>query len=455
MDVNRLIFKYGVYLPVVMARGQNVPGRLRRLLRTQYSSSSELAALQTAKLRRLLAYAKHRVPFYAESLAELSIDAVDSASGLQRLPFITKADLKRDPGVVSSREWFWMLTRKTTGGSTGEPVTLGKTRDAMAWELAATWRGYSWAGVDMGDRQARFWGVPFGKRDQVRAKLIDFIANRKRCSAFSFGERDLEVYTKMLAAFKPTYFYGYVSMIEEYAKYFRRNGMSPPFSLNCIVTTSEILTDHHRRLISEVFHTRVFNEYGSGELGSIAHECEEGSLHVSAENMIVEVLSGDSPCDAGETGELVVTELNNRATPLIRYRTGDFASLATRQCKCGRILPVIENLFGRVYDTLRNRRGKLFHGEFIVYIFEEAQRRNLGIKAFQVAQEDLQTFRIRIVPGQGYGRETEEFIVHRIRESFDPDTVVKFDRVHQIPRAPSGKMRLVIGMDSASSSSMS
>ena len=122
--------------------------------------------------------------------------------------------------------------------------------------------------------------------------------------------------------------------------------------------------DSQRELIKDVFSTRVFNEYGSGELGSVAHECEEGSLHLSAENMIVEVVDGNRPCTAGEMGELVVTELNNYAAPLIRYRTGDFASRSDKKCKCGRGLPVIEHLFGRAYDTLTNFEGKRFHGEF-------------------------------------------------------------------------------------------
>jgi phenylacetate-CoA ligase len=249
-------------------------------------------------------------------------------------------------------------------------------------------------------------------------------------------------------AFKPKYFYGYVSMIEQYAKYFEQHGMTPPFELKCVITTSEVLTAYHRKLIGQVFSTNVFNEYGSGELGSVAHECEEGSLHVSAENMIVEVIDGNGPCGAEQTGELVITELNNYATPLLRYRTGDFASLSAEQCRCGRTLPVIRNLFGRSYDTLRNSAGKLFHGEFMMYIFEDAQRKDLGIKAFQVVQEDLRTLRIRIVPDQQYGQSTEAFITHQIRDKFGQDAVITFERVHRIDRAPSGKIRLVIGMDS-------
>ena len=450
MDANQLLFKYGVYWPVVWARGQAVPIYLRRLLQSQYISRSELASLQTAKLQRMLAYAKRSVPFYGKAFASMPECGIKSLADLQGLPFTTKSDLKGNHDAMISRERFYFLTQKTTGGSTGEPVTIPKTRNAMAWELAATWRGYSWAGIDIGDRQGRFWGVPFGEKDRSRASLIDLIANRKRCSAFSFTERDLQAYTTALEKFRPKYFYGYVSMLEEYAKFFQRNGTTPPFTLKCVVTTSEVLTGSHRKLIEDVFSAKVFNEYGSGELGSVAHECEEGSLHVSAENMIVEVMEGNRSCLAGKVGELVVTELNNYAAPLIRYRTGDFASLSEKQCTCGKTLPVIENLFGRAYDMIRNSDGKLFHGELMMYIFEEAQRNNLGIRAFQVKQEDIQSFTIKIVPDKEYGRPTEEFVTHRIREQFDRNAVVRFERVRQIERAASGKMRLIIGMDNSS-----
>lgn len=446
MDNNARLFKYLVYYPVVWLRGQWVPHYLRTLLETQYLPPAELEARQLANLNRMLVYAASTVPFHRDAFAKAGPPKISSIEDIRRLPFTTKAELKRQPRAFVSEENIRFLTKKTTGGSTGEPLTLVKTRQAMAWELAATWRGYSWAGIGIGDRQGRFWGVPITPKNKRRARLIDFVAHRRRCSAFAFDEQDLRRYTETLRTFQPAYFYGYVSMLEEYAKFFRRSGQSPPFALKCVITTSEVLTEHQRRLIEQVFTTRVFNEYGSGELGSIAHECEHGSLHLSAENMLVEVLDGDRRCNLGETGELVVTELNNIANPLIRYRTGDFASLAPGVCRCGRTLPVIENLYGRAYDTIRNSDGKLFHGEFMMYIFEEAQRRNLGIRAFQVIQESFDCFRVRIVPDTGYGNQSEEFLIQQIQQRFDPRTKLQFEQVPQIERAPSGKMRLIVGM---------
>jgi phenylacetate-CoA ligase len=169
-------------------------------------------------------------------------------------------------------------------------------------------------------------------------------------------------------------------------------------------------------------------------------------MHIMGENMIVEVLDGERACKAGEMGELVITELNNRAMPLIRYRIGDMASLSGTPCTCGRSLPVIENIFGRAYDMIKNRNGKIFHGEFFMYIIEDAKRKNLGIGAFQLIQQEQELFKIKIKPEPGYGEETREFITRRIKEGFSADATVVFEEVTKIERASSGKMRLIIGL---------
>ena len=337
-------------------------------------------------------------------------------------------------------------TLKTTGGSTGEPLTLLKSPDAVARELAATWRGYRWAGIDMGARQARFWGVPFARTDRLRATLIDFVCHRRRCSAFDFDADNLERYARRLKRFRPTYFYGYVSMLVAFANYYRDRGVASPIRPRCIITTSEVLTPSDRALLEQVFGAPVFNEYGCGELGTIAHECEHGSLHVSDENMIVETLDGNRPCGPARKGEIVITELNNHVMPLIRYRTGDFGMLADRPCACGRGLAVLDHVFGRAYDFVVAADGRRFHGEFLMYVFEEAQRHEMGIAQFQVQQETLTRFLVRIVPGQGFSSRATSAVLERMRQYLGDAIHVDFETVTEIPREPSGKMRVIVGM---------
>ncbi|NOT55530.1 MAG: phenylacetate--CoA ligase family protein, partial [Deltaproteobacteria bacterium] len=362
----------------------------------------ELEILQARKLQTLLTYVTSEIPFYRDSLKNVSSESSFTLADLTAFPFVSKADLQTCPEKFRAERQQGRMSRKTTGGSTGQAVTIWKTADSIAQEAAANWRGFSWAGVEIGDRQGRFWGIPFDRRERWRAKLIDFVNNRKRCSAFSFSENDMEKYTHLLNRFKPDYFYGYVSMLAAYAEFLRGARVKLNFQLKAVIATSEVLTTYHRRLLQEVFNTRVYNEYGCGELGTIAHECEKGSLHVNTENMIVEIVNGVSPCGPNELGEVVVTELNNLAMPLVRYRLGDFAKFSPQPCPCGRNLPIIKEVAGRAYDMVYDSGGKIFHGEFFMYIFEEVKKKRLGVKAFQVVQKDFDHFIIKIHPDSGY-----------------------------------------------------
>ncbi|MDD5718780.1 MAG: hypothetical protein PHQ53_03730 [Candidatus Krumholzibacteria bacterium] len=430
-----------VYKGIVALEAGPIDPPLRQLMKSQHASQEELLAIRSSRLQALIDHARHHVSRYR------GYPPVLRPEDLNALPFVEKAHIQNRPEEFISRIAGRRLIKKTTGGSTGEPVTIWKDRQAWLWELAATWRGYSWAGIAIGDAQARFWGVPFRERDQRRAQLIDRICHRHRLSAFGFDAEAIDRYIEELRRFQPAYFYGYVSMISEFADHLVRHDLDWRPPLQCIITTSEVLTEPVRLKLEDVFQTRVYNEYGCGELGTIAHECDAGSMHVSAENMIVEIVDGERVCAAGEPGEVVVSELNNRAMPLVRYRLGDFATLSTATCPCGCTLPVLSGIHGRSYDMVRNRRGERFHGELLMYIFEEIKRKGGGLRQFQVIQESLDSFRIRVVPDGEYGPATEALIRKRLREHFGADSEIHFDIVECIEREPSGKMRLVIGLE--------
>ncbi|MBK7189429.1 MAG: hypothetical protein IPH86_12295 [bacterium] len=120
--------------------------------------------------------------------------------------------------------------------------------------------------------------------------------------------------------------------------------------------------------------------------------------------------------------------------------------MAPAPCACGRTLAVLGSVHGRAYDFVRNRKGQLFHGEFIMYIFEDLRRRQTGIKQFQVEQVDLESFRVRIVRAADYDRASEDLIIERIRGHVDPEARVTFEYVDEIHREQSGKLRLIKGL---------
>jgi len=444
MDFQERLSRDLVYHPVTWFYAGGIAARIRALQASQHWPRARLLAHQTERLRALVRHATRSVPAY-RTLAEGDAGPVTDVADVARLPFVLKTDIQSRAADFLSRDRLGSLRRKTTGGSTGVPVTIWKTRGSMLHELAATWRGYGWAGVGPGERQARFWGVPFVARDRGKTRLIDTVCNRRRLSAFAFGPADMDRYGEDLRRFRPRYFYGYVSMLTAFAEHVRQRGGSAWPDLRCVITTSEVLGEAQRALLAETFGVPVYNEYGCGELGTIAHECERGGLHVNDENLLLEVLDGQRPCAPGETGELVVTELNNYAMPLIRYRTGDFGAIAAAPCPCGRALTVLEKVHGRAYDFVTTRDGRRFHGEFIMYIFEEAKRLDLGIEQFQVEQRGHDDFLIRIVPGRGYDERARQLVRTRIQGRFDPTARVEFAEVASIARERSGKLRLIIG----------
>ncbi|MFH1143675.1 MAG: AMP-binding protein [Candidatus Eisenbacteria bacterium] len=446
MDIQSWAARNLLYHPAAAIQAGPVRAHLAELERRQFESPEDRRARQIEALRRLILHARAHVPHYARSLAALGPEEPRSLDDVRRLPFLTKQDLQERAGELRSRGPVGRLIAKTTGGSTGQPVTVWKTRDAWAKELAATWRGYGWAGVRVGDRQARFWGIPYQTGARRRARLIDAVCNRVRFSAFRFSEADMRDYLEIIERRRPRYFYGYASMLQEFAEFMRRAGRSLSHPPLCVITTSEVLTRPVRQLLEQVFAAPVYDEYGCGELGTIAHECPDHRMHLSEENMIVEILDGDRPCADGEPGEIVVTELNNTAMPLLRYRTGDFGTSLAEDCPCGRTLRALVNIHGRAYDFVRGSGGKLFHPEFVMYVFEEIRRAGPGIRQFQVRQETPDRFRIRIVREEGYGPHTEALIERRFREHVHAQAEMIFEYVSGIEREASGKLRLIVGL---------
>lgn len=443
MNINSFFFKFLVYYPTTILRMELPYFIQRKLTKTQYLSTEQIKSIQVKRLAALVKHARETTVFYG-NLPQSSIEGLDD---IRQLPVIDKEILRNNNDQFLSSKFCGLTASKTSGGSTGAPITVIKNNFGMANEFAATWRGYEWAGVGIGDKQARFWGVPMERGAKIKSKLIDFVTNRLRVSAFAFSDEDMERYAFSLKKFKPIYFYGYVSMIKEFAQFVRRNGYEKFFNIRCVITTSEVLTEEDRKFISSTFNCPVFNEYGCGEIGTIAHECEKGSLHISAENMIVEILDDTgNPVAPGQPGELVVTDLVNYSMPLIRYRMKDFGSISPTFCECGRGLPVLQKVYGRSYDMILNKDGKKFHGEFFLYMIEDIKKKGIVINGYQVEQSSPNKLTISIVANEENFEITKNLLTSHIREKFDKDVNIEFLRKNEIAREASGKLRVIKGM---------
>jgi phenylacetate-CoA ligase len=427
------------YYPTTLCRGELVGKYLRQYRETQYWSGERIAQAQAGALDELWRHAAARSAFWRDRLAPLAPAAGATLPPLRGFPCLEKSDLVLHTGRIITRKWVTDDV-KTTGGSTGQPVQIRKSPGSLARERAATWRAYEWAGVGVADPQARIWGRPITRWSRMRYRLIDFVSNRIRLSAFDLDDAKLEQFHRRLVAFQPTYIYGYVSALREFIGFVHRRNLRLPASLRCMITTSELLTPEARLEMQERSGLRVFNEYGCGEVGSIAHECERGGLHVMAENLLLEI-DADTP---GGAGEVVVTDLHNTVTPLLRYRLGDFASLSPATCPCGRGLPLLEGVHGRAYDLLVMPDGRKVHPELPIYVFEEARKVVGGISQFQVVQRSPASLLLRVLKSEGAdGPVIEGFLRRRFADVFPPEVALELEFVSRIDREKSGKMRVV------------
>ncbi|MCB0344463.1 MAG: phenylacetate--CoA ligase family protein [Bdellovibrionales bacterium] len=399
---------------------------------SQWWDREQIEVFQSDRLAELLNFIADEVPKYNGVPADSVYD----------LPIVSKKEIKEQTKLFLAQNPNGPLTTKTTGGSTGQPITIVKSSDAMAREQAGTLRGYSWAGIYPGNKQARMWGVPRNSAKRNKESIRDFLLNRIRFSAFNYKESDLAEFYQRFMNFRPDYIYGYVSMVRDFANFLSRNGKMQTYPwLKAVVTTSEVLSEAARQDISKAFGVRVYNEYGCGEVGTIAHECEHGTMHVSSENLFIEILDEQNK-PTKQDGKIIVTELHNRAQPLVRYELGDYGRLGRGDCPCGRKLTVLENIHGRAYDIVVGPEGRKYHPEFFIYIFEELKQESESILQFQLVQNN-ETLNISLVRGKDFDQQIETQILARLRQEFGDYFTTDFNYVDSIPREPSGKLRVV------------
>jgi phenylacetate-CoA ligase len=444
--VNPWVARNLLYRPSTWLRGEPVFGLLRRYEQSQWWSAERVAQAQEQALDALLRFAAAHTPWYREVARRAGVAPERvRARDLARFPELRKIDLVESRQALQAPCWPGTTSWKTTGGSTGVAVRLRKNRRATAAEQAASWRSYAWYGIAPGDRQARFWGTPLRARARLRYGAIDWVLNRERFSAFAFRGEDLRRYFERLRARPPHWAYGYVSMLSQFAAFCLDEGLPlSALGVRAVVATSEVLGAVDRERIGRAFGAPVFNEYGCGEVGAIAYECSEGRLHVMAENLFVEAVPDPTPDEPGAC-RLLVTDLHNRATPLIRYAVGDRV-VPAGPCACGRGLPAFERVFGRAYDFVQTSDGARFHGEFFLYALEAARDRGLGIRQAQFVQVAPEQLELRVVPGAGYQSGAARWVAEQIGSRSQGRLRVEVCELDEIPRERSGKIRLVVGL---------
>jgi phenylacetate-CoA ligase len=434
-----------IYEPVTALRGEaHVFRYLEEARGLAQLTADGLRAYQGALLARLLNFAKANNAFHRDRWPGFYADAPQEAFAvLKTLPFMSRRDIQNSAATLLSETLPRRRSRKSTGGSTGEPVRIEKDSAGVAWEMAISWMALEWFGIRPGDRSVRFWGTPLTRKRRLRFRLADIAMNRIRLSAFDLDDADLKIYWERCLRFRPRWFYGYASLIHLFATYIEKEGLDGRrLGLSSVVPTSEPLSQTQRDDIARVYGAPIQNEYGCGEVGAIAYECDRGLLHIMSPNVVVELLNDDGhEALPGEVGEVVVTDLRNYSMPLVRYRLGDFA-VRGKDCGCGRPFPTIERVWGRIHDAVFTPAGRRWHGEKFDYLMAQLAAEVGGFSQYQVVQDGPDTLDVRLVAEQPISEALEQRIREYARERLD-GMMARVRRVDRTERAPSGKLHLV------------
>lgn len=418
--------------------------RLRELERTQWWTPAGIERLREQRLARFVRHAAERVPYYRELFARHGLRPGDvrTVADLQRLPLLDKATIRGERARLRADDAS-DLTPFSTGGSSGEPLTFDLGRERLSHDVAAKWRATRWWGVDIGDPEAVIWGSPIELGGQDRLKAVrDRLLRTRLYPAFAMAPADMDRFLADIRRRRPRMLFGYPSALSLLAGHAEAAGVTlEDAGLRVAFVTGERLYPDQAERIRRVFGCPVANGYGGRDAGFIAHECPEHGLHLSAEDIVVEIVDrAGRPLPCGEPGEVVVTHTATSGFPFIRYRTGDIAALDDRACACGRGLPLLRSVEGRDTDFVVAPDGTRMHGLALIYVLREQP----GVERFKIVQESPARVRVMVVPGAQWTEAVARDIRRGIRERMGGDVGVEVECTDAIAAEGSGKYRYVV-----------
>ncbi len=409
---------------------------LGELRQTQYDPPEVILARQLTALQTQLQHAYATVPYYraAWDRAGVHPDDVKSPSDFEAFPILTKADIRRhERALISSAFDISKLRLKRTSGSTGVPLNIYIDEPAVQWKTACTLRSDEWSGYRLGQRVAKVWGNPEYRHFGFKGRLRNFFFDRAvYLDTLNLNDDRIAEFAAIIRRHRPGLIFGHAHSLYLLACSLKKSGVMD-VRPNGIISTAMLLHDWQRSVIEQVFNCPVTNRYGCEEVSLIASECEEhNGLHVNADSVYTEVPAN---------GKLLVTDLTNRAMPLIRYQIGDVVVPSNRCCKCGRGLPLIERVEGREADYVLTPAGRLISG---ISLTENFALLIPGTAQVQIVQESLTELRIRLVPDDAFGPESQRKIAELVQETFGTEVRYDVELVDAIPQEPSGKYRFCI-----------
>lgn len=428
--------------------GSRVKMTLRAYWQAKISDSRQrsrrkLLDTQNRKLRAVINFAARNIKYYREIFKEANVkpEDIQCQRDLSKLPILTKDQL---------RDRFWdFLPRELpscrvsrTSGSTGVPVCILSDENSRLFNSAAVIRYRKAVGIPLLGQSIL---TPLKSiYDLSRKPHWTFLQGLHKTFYVNPYAESTENFGLASATLKQLNKHALIGITPAIRKlaYCIRDGSLPSIRPTVVLTVGEVLTGQVREILESTFHSPVVDIYACNEAGDVAWQCLKNKYyHINIDNVIVEVLDGaGKPVEPGQIGEVVLTNLNRYAMPIIRYKNGDLASLSAEVCPCGCRLPMIAEIVGRAGEDITLPNGKMIPWNQL-----KGPMNHPNIRQFQIVQNANGSLTIKYVKEpQEECQKLESLLKPRFEAILGGHLPISFDEVCNIPQATSGKSKLVV-----------
>lgn len=416
---------------------------------SERASLDELRQRQLRDLGALLAHAYETVPHYRRQFEERSMHPSDvrALEDLARLPILTRQAARASVDQRLAENGPPIAVTKTTGGTTGEPLVIRYDIGSEHWRQAMRLRGFGWAGYRVGDVAVHYWGMPTKKhvprKQKIKQRIDRAIKREHYVDCTPRGDAPKREVIELIRRVKPSAILCYAQAGADLARYVNRTG-SRDWDTIAVLCGAEKVYPDDRAALEEAFGPAVYETYGCREFMLIATECAaHDGLHQSMENLIVELVDDDGqPVPPGEVGQVVITDLHNYGSPMIRYANGDLAVAMPDDatCACGRAHVRLASIEGRRTETLEDADGNPVGGMVFNLIFSPLADE---VDQFQAVQHADRSITLKVVARGALSPRVMDH-VRTISRQYLPGLEVDVQHVDSIPLSKSGKRRVVV-----------
>jgi phenylacetate-CoA ligase len=381
--------------PVIFAllylTGSKIPKYLKEIKKIDKFSLEEKEQYQKDKLEKILLHAWKNVPYYTKVLTKTGVvkDNKVNLKNFHKIPILTKEIIRKEGKNLYSKDYQKRgFYKNTSGGSTGEPISLIQDRHYSEWNTATKLYFFNdMFNKAIGEPEVNLWGSEndiYKNSKNIKDKIINFLYHRTFLNSFLVEEETLDQFVHIINNIRPVSFWTYVESLDLLAKHIKKNNLKIHFP-KFIISTAGNLHSEIRKNAEIIFHCPVYNQYGSREVGAIGIECQTKSgMHEFFWMNYLEVIDNN----------IIVTSLNNYSMPLIRYEIGDTGIKAKNcKCKCGRETLFFEKVLGRSISHFKTPKGEVIHGQYFIHQFYFRD----WIKKFRLVQEDYDLITCYIV----------------------------------------------------------